>query len=113
MTKEAKKKADFRKTSKWKNFRNYLKKERKIDEITLKPLRPGFVVHHMVTLGSRCESDPVTYEDISDERKFRCYSRTTHKLIHYLLPYFLKDDTIIDRLAADLRIMKKLHKERI
>ena len=110
MTTNAKAKSKFRRSSIWTNFRRRLRYRRKFDEITLQPLRSGFVVHHMRTVGSRGESDPATYEDTSDESKFRCYSKMTHKLLHYIFPYFLKDEAIIDRLRADLEEMKRLNK---
>lgn len=110
MTQNAKAKSKFRRSSIWTSFRRKLKYKRRVDEITLSPLRSGFVVHHMQTVGSRGESDPATYEDVGDESKFRCYSRATHKLLHYLFIYYLKDETIIDRLRADLEEMKRLNK---
>lgn len=110
-TLSSKNKAVFRHSSIWTSFRRKLKYKRRVDEITLSPLRSGFVVHHMQTVGSRGESDPAVYEDVSDESKYRTYSRTTHKLLHYLFPYFLKDETILDRLRADLEEMKRLNRK--
>lgn len=79
MTKESKHKAEFRKTSKWKNWRKYLKTKRKVDECTGKPLLKGFQVHH---LDMRDEN----YEDLREE-KFSVLNRKTHDCIHWLFRY--------------------------
>lgn len=79
MTKEAKHKADFRKTSKWKNWRKYLKSKRKVDEITGKPLYKGFQVHHLDMRDDH-------YEELYEE-KFACLNRKTHDVVHFLYRY--------------------------
>ena len=79
LTKEAKDKSKFRQSSKWKNWRKYLKGKRKVDEITNKPLYKGWQCHH---LDMSSEHYTELYED-----KFICVNRKTHDVIHWLFRY--------------------------
>ena len=79
MTDEAKKKASFRKTSKWKNWRKHLKTKRKTDEVTGKPLYKGWQCHHF---DMRIEN----YEDLREE-KFACLNKQTHEVVHWMFRY--------------------------
>ena len=102
-------KTKFRSTSTWKNFRQLLRKERRVDEITLQPLRSGFQVHHMILHGRG--SDEESYQDLSDKKNFRCYQAMTHRVIHWLFNFYKKDPTILDRIKSDLELMKELYRE--
>lgn len=93
-------KTKFRSSAVWKKFRSRLKSERKVDEITRKPLLKGFQLHHL-------DLDENHYEDISDETHFSCLNRQTHDMIHWLLRYYIADPGIIDR----LRDFCERHKE--
>lgn len=106
---QGKAKQKFRSTSTWKNFRQLLRKERRVDEITLQPLRSGFQVHHMILHGRG--SDEESYQDLSDKKNFRCYQAMTHRVIHWLFNFYKKDPTILDRIKSDLELMKELYRE--
>ena len=73
-TKASKEKAKFRATSVWKKFRELLKKERKVDFITKKPLRKGFQVHH-------CDLNENHYKDLNP-LNFITVNKNSHKIIH-------------------------------
>lgn len=98
MTESQKKKSKFRSTKKWK-----LKKlsERKRaggkDEITLKPLRKGWQLHHQNLSESK-------YEDMS--QPFVCCNNLTHKFLHWAYIYYRVDTGFIDRLIEKLEEMR-------
>lgn len=104
MTEAQKHKSQVRRSKHWQCFRRKLKSIRRCDEITLMPLRAGWNLHHM-------DMSDGNYDDLSDEDKFRCYNRLTHKLIHWLFPYYCKDRTIIDRIKNDLEVMRQLNED--
>lgn len=94
-------KSKFRRSSKWLKFRSYLKKTRKVDELTNKPLYKGWTLHH-------CDLDPKHYEDISDENKFCCLNKNSHDIIHAFARH--KDwRDMIDRLYKILEKMEKIN----
>lgn len=103
-TEASRNKAKFRQSKKWKCFRKDLKHLRKYDEITMMPLHAGFAVHH-------CDMHEEHYADIDDETRFRVYNKTSHRLIHFLYNYYVKDPTIIDRIRNDLEVMKLLNED--
>lgn len=94
-----KEKSKFRRSSKWKNFRNYLRRKRCVDYITQKPLYAGWNLHHL-------DLDKNHYEDISDESKFECLNKKTHDVVHFLYQYYIKDKMVIARLTTVLEKMK-------
>lgn len=108
-SKSSRSKSKFRSTSTWKNFRQLLRKERRVDEITLQPLRAGFQVHHMILHGRG--SDEESYQDLSDKKNFRCYQAMTHRVIHWLFNFYKKDPTILDRIKSDLEIMMEMYRD--
>lgn len=79
MTKESKAKTKFRSTSKWKNWRKYLKNKRKNDELTGSPLYSGWQCHHL-------DMSAEHYEDLRED-KFCCLNRKSHDMIHFLFRY--------------------------
>lgn len=91
MDKTQKTKTKFRATSRWKKFRQSLKSERKVDEITHRPLIKGFQCHHL-------DLNEDHYTDISDKEHFAVINRQTHDTVHWLYRYYEKDPQIIDRL---------------
>lgn len=101
-TPEAKEKAKFRQSSAWLKFRAYLKKKRKIDEITEKPLYKGFQVHHL-------DMSIENYRKLNEEN-FRTYNRTTHEFIHWLYKY-PNWKKVIDNIVRDLTEMDRLNKK--
>ena len=84
-------KTKFRNSSKWKKFRLKLRTERKVDELTRKPLHNRWNLHHM-------DFDPNQYECIEDESHFLCLNQQTHEFLHWWMRYYLSDPSIIDRL---------------
>lgn len=105
MTSNAKEKQKFRATAQWKKFRNFLKKNRKVDELTNSPLRKGWQLHHL-------DLDPKNYKTLLEEN-FSCLNIKSHDLIHFLYRYYEKDKTIINRLENILEKMYKINNKSI
>lgn len=99
-TKESKEKAKFRSTSIWKDFRNLLKKERKVDFITQKPLRKGFQVHH-------CDLNAEHYKDLNPNN-FITVNKTFHNIIHEIYRYDWRE--VLQRLTIVFEKMDELNK---
>ena len=95
-------KTKFRQSAKWKKFRNYLRKSRNVDCVTLKPLRAGWNLHHL-------DLNEKNYTDILDETHFACLNKKTHDTVHFLYVYYVKDETILIRLKEILDKMKELN----
>ena len=93
-------KAEFLRSLVWKRWRytlvDYYDNR---DQLTLKPLRKGFNVHH---LDMRDEN----YTILKEER-FRPLNSDSHDCVHFLYRYYKKDPFIIDRLRAILDLMVK------
>ena len=97
-------KRKFRQSKVWKSFRNFMKKKSdNKDAITLKPLRKGFQVHHQ-------DLDETKYNVLNPDN-FICVNNLTHKFIHWLYVYYVKDPAIIDRLKAEMELMAEINKE--
>lgn len=92
-------KTKFRATSRWRDFRKFIKDTRQVDEVTLKPLRAGFQVHHL-------DLRPEHYTNIEDEERFLACNRLTHSMLHDLYRYYIKDPKIITRLENALKMMR-------
>lgn len=95
-------KTKFRQSAKWKRFKVYMRKTKKVDCVTLYPLRKGHNLHHL-------DLDEAHYEDISDETHFEPLNRKTHETVHFLYPYYVKDEKIIDRLRDLLERMRVIN----
>ena len=99
MTEVQKKKKKFRSSKKWKLKKlSEKKRAENKDEITLKPLRKGWQLHHM-------NLDEKNYEDLT--RHFLCVNNLTHKMIHWLYTYYKSDKLIIERLKKTMEIMER------
>ena len=85
-----KEKTKFRSQSTWKNFRKKLKEERRVDELTHKPLRSSWNLHHLCL-------DDTRYTDLSDESMFACLNKTQHKMVHDAYRYACKDPEYLER----------------
>lgn len=97
-TSESRKKALFRKTSRWANFKIEMKNRGLgVDRITRKPLNKGWNLHH-------CDLDPEHYE-ILNWNNFECLNPATHDFIHWLYNFYKKDPFIIERIED---LMKKM-----
>lgn len=94
-----KEKTKFRQTAAWKNFRQQLKKERKVDFITGKPLYSGFQVHH-------CDLNPEHYKNLTPDN-FVTLNKMFHEIIHEIYRYDWQD--VLARLAIVFRKMDELN----
>lgn len=99
MTESQKKKRNFRNSKKWK-LKKITEKKRveNKDEITLKPLRKGWQLHH------NCLEEK-EYENMN--KSFLCCNKKTHEFIHWLYVYYINDPQIIARLTEEMERMKK------
>ena len=101
MTQTQKDKRNFRNS---KAFKEHKKKKYLecggVDKITNSKLRKGWNFHHE-------DLDEAHYEILNDN--FLCCNNLTHKFIHWLFCYYLKDETIIDRIKAEMERMKKIN----
>ena len=98
-------KTKFRQSIKWKKFKTYIKKTRKLDCITLYPLRKGWNLHHL-------NLNEEHYTDLSNETHFEPLNRKTHETIHFLYNYYAKDKEIIDRLRDLLERMYEINEKK-
>ncbi|MBQ0097493.1 MAG: hypothetical protein KBS62_00960 [Oscillospiraceae bacterium] len=101
-TDESKYKSKVRARVAWKRFRERLKKERKVCELTLKPLSRNFECHHK-------DLDIEHYEMLVDDH-FCVLNNTAHETIHYLYRYVCDGDfSILDRLSEILHSMYEIN----
>lgn len=96
-----KEKSKFRRSAKWLKFRAYLKKARKVDAITNKPLYKGWTLHH-------CDLNQSNYTNISNENNFECLNKQSHDVVHFFARH---DDwrDMIKRLEVILEKMEKIN----
>lgn len=99
-TAESKAKSKFRQSSKWKRFRASIKKTRKVDFVTEKPLLKGWQLHHAnMQLGM--------YSNLNPEN-FYALNKTTHEIVHFLFRYADWRE-LLDRIRIILERMEKLN----
>ena len=91
----------FRNTKAFKQHKAKKKKEfGGLDTITMHKLRKGWSLHH---------------EDLNEEHYkilnnyFLPCNNLTHKFIHWLYGYYIKDPQIIDRIKAEMERMKAIN----
>ncbi len=91
----------FRNTKAFKQHKAKKKKEfGGLDTITMHKLRKGWSLHH---------------EDLNEEHYkilndyFLPMNNLTHKFIHWLYGYYIKDPQIIDRIKAEMDRMKAIN----
>ena len=94
-------KRNFRNTKVFKQHKAKKKKEfGGLDTITMHKLRKGWSLHH---------------EDLNEEHYkilndyFLPCNNLTHKFIHWLYGYYIKDPQIIDRIKAEMIKMKAIN----
>lgn len=104
MTQGARNKSKFRRSAKWLSFRRKLKYVRRVDEITNKPLLPGWNLHHL-------DLNEANYEDISNVDHFSCLNKMSHKFAHWVYNYYVKDPAILDRLRDLLERMRDINND--
>lgn len=96
-------KAEFRRSDKWRKFRESLMKRDKKDYITNSRLNPRANCHHL-------DMSSEHYEDLSNPDHFIMLNKRTHTMIHMLFSYYRKDPTILDRIKKILDEMVELNK---
>lgn len=67
----------FRKTKKWRDFRQKMRKKHKYDYVTGSPLTKTWNLHHL---------NPLEYELLEDDY-FACLNYETHQCLHWLWGY--------------------------
>lgn len=104
MNEKQKLKRNFRQSKTWK-LKKVSEKKRAggKDEITLKPLRKKWQLHHNCL-------DENQYTDMS--KSFLCCNNLTHKFVHWLFTYYVKDRSIIDRIKKEMELMVKENETR-
>jgi len=97
----------FRSNSAWRNFRKQMLSDSDgRDCITLTKIRKGADLHHK---DMRSEN----YENISDPARFSFLNTATHKTVHFLYRYYVKDKKVLTRLQMMLDDMIKYSNDRI
>ena len=103
MNETQKTKKKFRTSREWKEFRKLMNAKYKgTDAITLHKLRKGANLHHR-------NLDESQYANLREDWFLPC-NNLTHKFIHWLWTYYQKDPAIIERLKAEMEIMKTINK---
>lgn len=101
--KNSDKKAKFRCTKIWKDFRKKIfDKQNGLDIITGKRLYKGWTLHHI-------DMSIENYDKL-DEEKFIAINKSTHEVIHTLFRYYKNDKTILSRLEQILEKMDELNR---
>lgn len=101
--KNSDKKAKFRRTKIWKDFRKKIfDKQNGLDIITGKRLYKGWTLHHL-------DMSAENYEKL-DEENFIAINKSTHEVIHTLFRYYKNDKTILSRLEQILEKMDELNR---
>ena len=101
--KNSDKKAKFRRTKIWKDFRKKIfDKQNGLDIITGKKLYKCYNVHHL-------DMSAENYEKL-DEENFVAINKSTHEVIHTLFRYYKNDKTILSRLEQILEKMDELNR---
>ena len=85
---DGKTKAEFRKTSIWKEFRNKLFKERKVDALTGRKLTKTWNCHHE-------RFDPTLYTDLNEEF-FLTLNTQMHDWLHVAISETIKNPNFMD-----------------
>lgn len=95
-------KAQFRRSDKWRRFRESLMERDKKDYITNSKLNAKANCHHL-------DMSSEHYEDLSDPDHFIMLNKRTHTMIHQLFCYYRKDPSILDRIKEILDKMVELN----
>jgi hypothetical protein len=101
--KNSDKKAKFRQTKEWKEFRKKIfEKQGGLDIITGKKLYKGWNLHHL-------DMSVENYDKL-DEDNFIAVNKTTHSIIHDTFRYYKNDKDILSRLEQILDKMVELNR---
>ena len=105
MNEKQKRKRKFRQSKIWKEFKKRMNEKcGKVDAITLSRLRKGANLHHR-------NLDEKEYENLREDWFLPC-NNLTHKVIHFLYTYYVKDPKIIDRLKTELDLMVEINRQK-
>lgn len=97
---DSEKRAEFRKTQEWKDFRKALREEQKIDPVTQSKLTLTANCHH---IDQRIEN----YSNL-DSKRFVMLNKKTHTAVHFLYTYYKKyGEQVFDALRKILDDMLK------
>lgn len=91
----------FRRTTIWKDFRNGLKKERKVDYLTGRKLTKTWNCHHI-------RFDSRFYTSLEKEF-FRCYNNQIHDLVHLCVSETIKNPDFMKRLTEEVNYHIKIN----
>lgn len=101
--KNSEKKAKFRRTKEWKDFRKKIyEKQNGIDIITGKKLYKGWNLHH-------CDMSSENYDKLIEDN-FVALNKKMHEVVHILFRYYKNDKTILSRLEQILEKMDELNR---
>lgn len=101
--KNSDKKAKFRNSKEWKEFRKKIyEKQNGKDIITGKKLYKCYNVHHL-------DMSAENYEKL-DEENFVALNKQMHEVVHTLFRYYKNDKTILSRLEQILEKMAELNR---
>lgn len=101
-SKAQREKTKFRKTVAWKKFKAFMKKKDcNRDQLTGRPLRRGWQLHHL-------DMSVENYKDLNPDN-FVCLNRKSHELIHFLFNY--DSDMILGNARKILFKMGELNKK--
>ena len=101
--KNSDKKAKFRKSKEWKEFRKKIyEKQNGKDYVTGKKLYKMYNVHHL-------DMSAENYEKL-DEDNFIALNKQMHDTVHILFRYYAKDPSILEKLEKILERIKELNK---
>lgn len=98
---DGKQKAEFRTTSVWKNFRNKLFKERKVDALTGRKLTKTWNCHHE-------RFDPVLYTDLNEEF-FLTLNNQMHDWLHIAISETIKNPNFMNKAKELVELHIKLN----
>ena len=97
-------KSSWRQRKVWTDFRDRIKKERRVCELCRTPLRKTWNLHHkMIT------TDETVYTDLSDPTKFSALSNKAHDVVHFCYDHARKDPEFMDRLNRLVNEMLELN----
>lgn len=94
---------EFRKSSKWKNFRTKMKKKYFAkDAITHEPLTRTWELHHL-------NLDNKKYDDLSDTEMFKPLNENTHKIVHWFWKHIKADSEFFPRFLSVIMNMCRIN----
>ena len=101
MSKQQNLKSKFRSSAVWKKWRKVIyDKDKGKDFITQKKLYKGSTTHHM-------DLREEHYKNLENPERFLSLNTMTHKFIHWLYTYWVKDKDIINRITKVLEDMER------